>query len=322
MPATSSTSTPRTFSTDPPNTSSVTTPNTLSSETPTTVTSSSSPPSQQSSTILTMPPCSHGCSTEPHVMPLCPEPDCLTMGPNPAITPPFGPAILTTSYVMTEKHDHTTKPTTSVLTTTLLMTKKPDSTTQTTQNSLTIPPLIITEKHTTSTNRPLCLGGADWNVWSAWSTCSSICGFGVAKRSRSCHNTARCDYCIGYNTEEKGCLNQICNCQWQDWGTWSGCSGNNGRGTRTRQRQCLKSNGCSRCEGNYTEQRNCVVQPFPCRWKEWTGWSTCPSKNGIRRRRRQCDLTERCSSCIGIDTEHALCSKEQYGTEDSDQMVK
>ncbi|KAI1293481.1 Netrin receptor UNC5C [Halotydeus destructor] len=101
----------------------------------------------------------------------------------------------------------------------------------------------------------------EWSPWSAWSECSTKCGSGFRKRTRSCSNS------LGPGFGCKGDAEQLSECkvhcvpvngQWTSWSTWSTCSH---ECQQARRRSCTNPSpkyGGHHCLGSDIHIRNCT----------------------------------------------------------------
>jgi hemicentin len=116
-------------------------------------------------------------------------------------------------------------------------------------------------------NLPFCPINGGWTEWSAWSPCSSTCGYdGVTTRTRYCQNPLPQyggAHCSGSAQESKVCAtNKPCPIDggWSQWSEWSACSKTCGTGVRQRRRRCdspePKYEGRA-CAGDSLEMEKC-----------------------------------------------------------------
>ncbi|XP_076280756.1 netrin receptor UNC5C [Lasioglossum baleicum] len=93
-----------------------------------------------------------------------------------------------------------------------------------------------------------------WSSWSGWSECSTRCGRGVQKRTRTCSNPMPINggqSCPGPATQRVEC-NPSCPAvdgRWSSWSSWSACGPDC---SRVRRRSCNDppaSNGGRSCQG-------------------------------------------------------------------------
>ncbi|XP_053387010.1 ectin-like [Mercenaria mercenaria] len=105
-----------------------------------------------------------------------------------------------------------------------------------------------------------------WESWQMWTNCSTDCGGGFRKRSRTCSNptpshTGR--YCQGESIDIESCENEKCDGSWENWQMWTNCSADCGSGFRTRSRTCSNPtpSHCGRhCQGNSIDIESCETE--------------------------------------------------------------
>ncbi|KAG6804147.1 netrin receptor UNC5B [Apis mellifera caucasica] len=121
-----------------------------------------------------------------------------------------------------------------------------------------------------------------WSSWSGWSDCSTRCGRGVQKRTRTCTNPVVMNggqACPGPATQRVEC-NPSCPAvdgRWSSWSSWSACGPDC---SRIRRRSCNDppaSNGGRPCQGKdvivescSTDRCNALGQDGPRVFKEAT----------------------------------------------------
>lgn len=141
-----------------------------------------------------------------------------------------------------------------------------------------------------------------WTLWSDWSTCNVVCGFGTTERFRECKHPAPMfggHHCEGPELELIECNTGIpcpIHGNWSPWSPWERCSAVCGIGQKRRMRVCDNpppAHGGSQCVGLPEEVIDCDTR-LPCpidgNWAPWSGWSACdvPCGSGLQMRLRTC----------------------------------
>ncbi|VDM37996.1 unnamed protein product [Toxocara canis] len=153
-----------------------------------------------------------------------------------------------------------------------------------------------------------------WSPWEEWSQCSSSCGDGMQRRSRSCLYG---DDCQGQSEETQHCTGSTICAQWTTWGSWSVCDRDCGPGKKRRNRDCVSSEGypSNSCQGDSSEEASCKTQAC-CEWTLWSSWSGCDRNCGGGRmtRTRMCQRPgmgdDGTCQCPGYDREQMACNQE------------
>jgi len=133
--------------------------------------------------------------------------------------------------------------------------------------------------------RSSCPQDCEATEWSAWSVCSSSCGWGTSSRGRSHivapdHGGAGCPLM----EDTKACENPVpcpIDCQVDEWTPWSHCSvscGHTGVRTRIRDIVHIASSGGRDCDETQAEETCTEMNlcPVHCEISEWGEWSECP----------------------------------------------
>ncbi|XP_076684959.1 netrin receptor UNC5C isoform X3 [Andrena cerasifolii] len=101
-----------------------------------------------------------------------------------------------------------------------------------------------------------------WSSWSGWSDCSTRCGRGVQKRTRTCTNPVPINggqTCPGPATQRVEC-NPSCPAvdgRWSSWSSWSACGPDCSRARRRSCNDPPASNGGRPCQGKDVIVESC-----------------------------------------------------------------
>ncbi|CAE7263303.1 SSPO [Symbiodinium pilosum] len=156
-----------------------------------------------------------------------------------------------------------------------------------------------------------CPVDCELDDWGRWSLCSTTCGAGVTKRSRTVSRAASFGgAACGSLQESKMCDGGDCpvDCRWSDWSSWQACSTSCGDGNSTRSRTVSvpRNSFGEDCQGKPQQSRQCSNEPcpVPCKMSDWTQWTSCPVTCGsasVQRTRTVAEQSGNGGSCPGQD---------------------
>lgn len=167
-----------------------------------------------------------------------------------------------------------------------------------------------------------CPVNGGWTSWGDWDQCSTPCGGGTQKRSRSCTNPPVAHggkTCAGPKEMTRICNDDVwcpVNGGWTSWSDWRKCSVTCGGGTQTRSRSCNNppvAHGGKNCSGPNEMTQNCnddILCPVDGGWSGWGNWGRC-DKSCFKTRIRKCNRPSPSNNgkqCPGPPTERLRCS--------------
>ncbi|XP_028394319.1 uncharacterized protein LOC114518504 isoform X2 [Dendronephthya gigantea] len=146
-----------------------------------------------------------------------------------------------------------------------------------------------------------CAVNGKYSSWSPWSACSSTCGLGQKKRTRTCNNPSPAFGgldCSRYGAYEQAMDCFVADCPvnggFSPWSEWSECSKSCGWGYQSRERECNApepSRGGKDCTafGDSNELQACMIVDCPVdgKFTEWGAWGECSKTCGEGRKRRK-----------------------------------
>ncbi|KAL5009032.1 hypothetical protein ScPMuIL_014613 [Solemya velum] len=169
---------------------------------------------------------------------------------------------------------------------------------------------------------PCCKVDCEVTEWSEWGHCSTECGKGISERTRTVSKEAACNgtECPTLLESNECEVNEVTDCSYEEWGEWSECSENCGKGTQFRKRKLITPKFCGgECEKKDTEEtQDCesYSAKTDCKLSEWEEWGECVRncEKGVQTRTRTiavspaCDGKE-CDELQGTQDCHEKCEQ-------------
>eukprot|EP00795_Rhopilema_esculentum_P014506 gene14506-5566_t len=148
-----------------------------------------------------------------------------------------------------------------------------------------------------------CPVDGKYGPWGSFGLCSTTCGGGVKRRTRSCTNPSPSHggkECKGAALETLSCNTQNCpdvDGGFAEWGGWTKCQSECGPGIRIRERTCTnpepqgEGKDCSSL-GESTQSQPCMSKACPVDggFSSWSTYGTCSKScaGGVQERTRSC----------------------------------
>nr|CAJ65510.3 HyTSR1 protein [Hydra vulgaris] len=174
-----------------------------------------------------------------------------------------------------------------------------------------------------SCNIQKCPVNGDFTPWSEFSACSSSCGEGLQKRTRTCTNPSPAfggTDCIGLNEETISCKVKECPVDggFTNWSDFNECSKSCGEGIKQAIRTCSNPEpkfGGKTCVGEFVKNQICNIRECPVdgAYSQWSAYSVCssPCNGGKQTRTRSCTNPPPSNGgapCFGPDFDSKSCN--------------
>lgn len=176
-------------------------------------------------------------------------------------------------------------------------------------------------------NAMYCPQHCEWSQWTPLEDCSTSCGTGSHRLTRSYAVTAQYGGlpCQGNSSKVSECNLKECpvHCQWEDWSEWGRCTTSCDRGVRSRSRQVKVAPqygglACGINGDKAVEDAPCPdlpACPLDCQWDDWTDWQggcsvSCGSGFLRRSRTRKHYEKDGGHACYGTEDDEKVCTME------------
>eukprot|EP00930_Biecheleria_cincta_P035557 TRINITY_DN24452_c0_g3_i1.p1 TRINITY_DN24452_c0_g3~~TRINITY_DN24452_c0_g3_i1.p1 ORF type:complete len:1286 (-),score=145.81 TRINITY_DN24452_c0_g3_i1:109-3966(-) len=176
-------------------------------------------------------------------------------------------------------------------------------------------------------NEMFCPQHCKWSAWTALEDCSTSCGQGSHRLTRSFAVTAQYggSACSGNSSKVTECNLRECpiHCVWKDWSEWGSCTTSCDKGVRSRAREVdiPAQHGGLDCGINGTKDTevascpNLPACPLDCTWDDWTDWQgscsvSCGSGFLRRSRTRKHYEQDGGHPCYGTEDDEQVCTED------------
>eukprot|EP00049_Salpingoeca_infusionum_P002180 m.54611 g.54611 ORF g.54611 m.54611 type:complete len:857 (-) comp11433_c0_seq3:2027-4597(-) len=153
-----------------------------------------------------------------------------------------------------------------------------------------------------------------WGSWGGWSSCSTSCGTGTRRRTRTCvGGYCNVDCTKGSTTSQTKTCSAGSTLSWASWGPWGSCSTSCGTGSITRTRTCTGcvSGSCSK-GAKQSGSAACSAGSLAS-WSDWSDYGACSTTCGYGQRTstRVCQGCRTSSACsLGAREQRTLSCSE------------